>query len=394
VIFSAIYIDLAFYRIHAMRLGTDTGTFLQTLVNFWHTGSTYNFSEHRPKLSMHDSWTIVLSLAPIVGLIPHVETLLIAGVVVVAAASVPLYYLARSFQLSKGASAALATAFLVSPSAQGWAFNNFTELEFVPLLAFLLALAARRRSVIGVAIFAELLTGVKEDESLFLIWLGLASILWFDRRIGVTAIVVGAINWVGYRWLQHHFGYPPHIPSYQFSDPQFLTHLAFLAEVLAPFAFLPLWLGPAVLIGLPWYLEITFNKEWLGQSLAQAGHFYTVPLVTMIAVGAVAAAARRPQHVRFVIPCALIMFAFFNTTVLRIGRHEYPPDWSNYDAARAASLDGRYHRYTAEQEACFPVAASNLNVHYDFVGRPLNRPPWWSKSEPLVPIPPNLCEDR
>jgi uncharacterized membrane protein len=382
-VFCAIYIDLVFYRIHALRLGVDTGTYLQTLVNFVHTGSTYNFGEYRPKLLNHDSWTVVFGMAPFIALFPHVETPLIAEVVVVAAAAIPLYFLARSFDLSKGLASILSIAYLISPSAQGWVFDNFTELHFVPLLAFSLALAARRRSLVWTIVLAELLTGVKEDEGLFLIWFGIASILWYDRRLGVAGIVIGLMNWFGYAWIQHRFGYLPHDPGYRLYDPHWLTHLAFLAEVLAPFAFLPLFLGRAALLALPFVFEITFNAPWMGgQEFAHGGYFYTIPLVCVIAIGAVAAGAKYPQRVRFVLPCAIVMMLFFNTTVLRLGRHEYPPDWPAYCAAKAASLDGRYHAYAFDQEADFAIAASNPNVHFIARGSQSVRPPWWSGTVP------------
>jgi uncharacterized membrane protein len=393
VVFCGIYIDLVFYRIHALRLGVDTGTYLQTLVNFVHTGSTYNFGEHRPKIWNHDSWTVILGMAPFIAVFPQVETPLIAEVVVVAVAAIPLYFLGRSFGLSQGSASIPALAYLISPSAQGWVFDNFTELHFVPLLAFSLALAARRRSLVWTIALAELLTGVKEDESLFLIWFGIASVLWYDRRLGIAGIVIGLTNWFGYAWLQHRAGYIPHDPGYRLYDPHWLTHLAFLAEVLAPFAFLPLLLGRVALLALPFVLEITLNAPWLGgQEFAHGGNFYTIPLVSVIAIGAVVAAARYPQRVRYVLPCAVVMMLFFNTTVLRLGRHEYPPDWPAYCAAKAASRDGRVHVYGHDREAVFAIAASNLNVHFTASGTWSVRPLWWSgAARPATPSGPAGC---
>jgi uncharacterized membrane protein len=98
-IFIAIYTALTFYRVHSMLLGTDTGVYLQTLLNFAHSGSTYNLGEHMQKMYVHDSWAAIITFAPIVAAFPRIETLLIAGVVTVAAAAIPLYYFGRSCDL-------------------------------------------------------------------------------------------------------------------------------------------------------------------------------------------------------------------------------------------------------------------------------------------------------
>jgi len=384
-LFCAIYVDLVFYRVHALLLGVDTGTYLQTLVNFVHSGSTFNLGEHRPKLTVHDSWTVIVALAPLIAVSPNVETLLTAGVVIVAAAAIPLYAFARSLDLSEYGATALAIAYLLSPAAQGWAFGNFTESAFVPILAFSLALAARKRSLLWTILLAQLLTGVKEDECLFLIMFGLASIRWYDRTLGVAVAGIGGLNFAAYWLLVHVAGYAPHNPPYRMWDPHWLTHLAFLAEQLAPFAFAPLLLGPRLLFGIPFYLEITFNEPWLSE-MAHGGSHYTVPLVTIIAIGSAVAASEHPRFLRLVLPCAFLSALLLNTTVLRFGRHEVPPDWTRYCAATRAAADGSGHTYRIEDEGQFAIAAANPKVDFRNEGRKslVDHPPWWSGTTPPV----------
>jgi uncharacterized membrane protein len=386
-IFITVYTILAYYRVHAMKLGVDTGVYLQTLLNFAHSGSTFNFGQNRPKMSLHDSWAVIVIFAPIVAAIPRVETLLVAGVVAVAAASIPLYFLGRTCGLSGPASAAISAAYLICPTTHGLAFGNFTEADLIPLFAFSLAIAVRRKSFIGSLIFAQLLTGIKEDESLFLIWFGAAFLIWYDRRSGLGLILIGLFNFVGYEIYQRGTGYPAHNPSYGLSDHHVLQHVGFLAEILAPFAFLPLRLGWRLLLGVPFVAEITLNKPWLGQELARGGSHYTTPLLTIIAIGTVFAVRERPTTARFLVPAALVMMIFFNVTVFRIGRHEYPPAWGRYCEAERAASDGRYHMYGLDKEDVFAVEAANPNVHLEKSGKQIDSPPWWSGNNIPTPAP-------
>ena len=387
-LFCAVYFDLVFYRVHALLLGVDTGTFLQTLVNFAHSGSTYNLGEHRPKLTVHDSWTALVFLAPLIAVSPHAETLLLAGVALIAAAAIPLYAFGRSLHLSEPGAATVAIAYLLSPAAQGWAFGNFTESHFVPLLGFSLALAARKRSLVWTVILAELLTGVKEDECLFLIMFGIASVRFYDRSLGIAAIVIGGANLGAYWLLVHAAGYAPHNPSYRAWDPHWFAHGLFLCEQLAPFAFAPLLLGPRLLFGIPFYLEITFNAPWLAE-LAHGGSHYTIPLVTIIAIGSVVSAAEHPRVIRLILPCALLAAILLNTTVFRFGRHEVPPDWPRYCAAERAAGDGLAHSYRIEDEGEFAIAAANPKVEFRNEGRKslADHPPWWSAIDPAETSP-------
>jgi uncharacterized membrane protein len=392
-LFCLVYIDLVFYRVHALRLGSDSGTYLQTLVNFAHSGSTFNYGEYSPKLSRHDSWTYVVGLAPLIALSPRVQTLLVVGVVLLASAAFPLYFFGRSWGLSDGDAAMLSGAYLLSPSAQGWAFGNFTELHLAPVIAFGLATAVARLSLPWVLVCSLLLTGVKEDLSLFVAVFGAAIALWYNRRIGVAMAVVGIANWVAYALIERYFGFTTHTPVYHLSDPSFVQHLAFLAEVLAPFAFLPLFLGWRILLGVPLIAEITLNSTWKGE-LARGGGHYTIPLVVAIAIGSVIAAKGRPQIVRLVVPCALVMTLFFNTTVFRIGRHEFPPDWPGYCAASRAAVDGQFHAYALDQEADFAIAAANPEVHLLRRGQQSDRPAWSAQKFPAADFThePDGCE--
>lgn len=383
-VFSAVYIDLAFYRLHALLLGVDTGLYTQALRRFFETGSTNNFGEYRPKLSVHDSWT-VFALAPLVELFPHATTVLIAGILALALAAIPLYALGRAVDLGDRPAAAIAIAYLIEPSAQGWAFGNFTEAHFIPLLAFSLAIAVRRRSLLWTIALAELLTGIKEDQSLLLIWVALAVVAFYDRRCAIALAALGAVNFFGYEAIERAYGFRAHNPGYRLWDERWPQHLAFLAEITAPFAFAALFLGRRLLVALPFVAEITLNAPWPGtaapQQLATGGWHYTIPLVTIMVIGVVFVVAERPRFARALVPAALAMALAFNPTVLHVGRHRVPPDWHAYCAAEAVANDRSARAFYTSDEGFFAIAGANLNEHF-VRGKPVDRSGWWSGRVP------------
>src|ERR1700760_2969514 len=184
VAFVVVFVAYDLNKLYALRYGADLGIYLQTLVN-WRHGSTFNYGEWRPHLQVHESWALV-ALVPIVTLVPRAETLLAIQVIAIASAAIPLALLARELGLPPRAATVVAIAYLLTPSAQGLAYDNFSENVFVPLLAFAAALAVVRRAWWPAIVFTVLLCGVKEDSALFVVWFGAACAIWRDRRFGIA----------------------------------------------------------------------------------------------------------------------------------------------------------------------------------------------------------------
>ncbi|MGZ3496152.1 MAG: DUF2079 domain-containing protein [Vulcanimicrobiaceae bacterium] len=375
-VFIALYVFLDLNKLYALRFGVDTGAFLQSLINFAHNGSTFNWVERRPHLAVHDSW-VLLALVPLVMRWPRPETLIVVQVVAVAAAAIPLYLFARGAGLAPRYALYLGLAYLISPSVQGWAYWNFSENHFVPILAFSLACAVQRRSFWGSLLCAQLLMGVKEDEIWFLGWFAIAAYVWYDRRLGTAVAVLALINGVTYYGVERVLGYAPSAPAYGLHDREWPQQLAFLTEVLAPFAFAPLALGWRVLLAAPLIAQITLNGPW-AYPMARAGTEWTEPLVALIAIGAALAMARRPLFAPAALVCAVIMTLLFNTTVLHFGRHLFPPETAAYERAREIGASTAHVTYSAENEGAFVVASGNPNAILVGRNRPMRHPrPAW-----------------
>lgn len=360
VCFTAVYIFVDFNKLYALRYGSDVGTFVQMLLNFAHSGSTFNWPEHQPHLAVHDSWALLV-FAPVLALVPRPETLIVIQVLAIALAALPLYAFARACGLAAGPAQLLGLAYLISPSSQGFAYIDFSENVFVPLLAFSLALAVLRRNLLATLVVAQLLLGVKEDQIWFLAWFGVAGAIWYDRRLGLSVLILAAINAATYYGIIHVLHYSPVHPEYSLRVQWWRQDLAFLLEVLAPFAFAPLTLGWRIALAAPIVAEITMNVTW-NYPMARAGTHYSIPLVTLVAIGAATAIARRPGFAKAALVCSCIMALFFNVTVLHVGRHLYQPETAAYERARRVAQSTDPHIYTRNEEGAFVVASPNVNV--------------------------------
>jgi uncharacterized membrane protein len=361
-IFAVAYIALDLNKLYALRYGADLGTYLQTLVNLQH-GSSWNFGEWRRHFEVHDSWALS-ALVPLVALFPRAQTLIVVQVVAVASAAIPLALFARELGVGARAANYIAIAYLLTPSAQGLSYDNFSENVFVPLLAFACALAVRKRSFWPALILAQLLMGLKEDQILFVLWFGAACALWWDRRIGLVLCVLAVANGVGFWTFERALGVRPNDPGYSFAIFNAGGKISMVLLLLAPFAFSPLTIGRWLLLSAPLLAEIVLMRPW-NYEPSRIGSHYVAPLLAAAAAAAAFGVARRPRLARALVPCAVLVTLLFNDAVLRPGRWPYVVDWNAY--ARAAALRGAERPVLLRrgEEGVWAVAASNPNVRLD-----------------------------
>jgi uncharacterized membrane protein len=361
-IFAAVYFALDLNRLYALRYGADLGTYAQTLANLQH-GSSWNYGEWRPHFQVHDAWVLSL-LAPFVWLFPSAEMLLMIQVAAVACAAFVLAAFAREIGVDRRAATLLGIAFLLTPSAQGLVYDNFSENVFVPLLAFSAALYARRRALLPLLVIAQLLLGLKEDEILFVAWFGAACAIVWDRRLGIALVALAAINGVGFSWYEalHHVA--PHDPGYALVPHDPLGVVWLLVLLLLPFAFAPLAVGWRLFLGLPLVAEILFMAPWTYEP-SRVGSHYAGPLLAATAIAAAAGLVRKPAWAKAMVPLGILATLFFNDTVLHAGRWPYVVDWNAY--ARALSVRSSTHTMTIprDQEGIWAVAAVNPHVRLE-----------------------------
>lgn len=359
-VFAVVYIALDLNKFYALRYGADMGTFLQTISNMRH-GSSWNFGEWRPHLEVHDSW-ILFALTPFVALFPRGETLIVIQVFIVASAAIPLALFAREIGVAPKFANLLAIAYLLAPSTQGFTYDNFSENVFVPVLAFSIALFARRRAFWPTLLCAELLMGVKEDEILFVAWFAAACYLFWDRRLGAAAFGLAVANAAAFWGVERLLGGHSNAPGYALSVEDVSGKLTLIALLLAPFAFTPLLVGRRLVLAIPMLAEIVFAQHNPYEP-SRIGTHYTAPLLACSAIAAAFGILVRPRWAPWMVPCALVVMLFiFNDTALRPGRWPFVVDWGAYAravAVRDAQADVLLQR---RDEGVWAVAAVNPRV--------------------------------
>lgn len=362
-VFALVYIALDLNRLYALRYGADLGTYLQTLVNLQH-GSSWNYGEWKQHFEVHDSWALI-SLVPVVALFPRAETLIAVQVLVVALAAIPLVLLARELGIAPAPANLIGIAYLLTPAAQGLAYDNFSENVFVPLLVFGAALAVRKRLLWPALILVQLLMGLKEDQILFVLWFAAACALWWDRRIGFVLGGLALINGVGFWAVERMLAARPNDPHYGLAIHDPFGKISLVLLLLAPFAFAPVAIGRWLLLGAPLLAEIVFMQPW-NYEPSRIGSHYVAPLLAATAVAAAFGVRRYPGFARALIPCALVvMVLIFNDTVLRPGRWPYIVDWQAY-ARAVAFRDGKEPVVLLRRdEGVWAVAASNPQARLD-----------------------------
>lgn len=355
--FTVVYFALDLNRLYALRYGADLGTYAQTLMNLQH-GSSWNFGEWRPHFQVHDSWALAL-LAPLLWFFPSAELLLLVQVVAIALAAIVLAAFAVEIGVDRRVAALLGIAFLLTPSAQGLAYDNFSENVFVPLLAFSGALMVRRRALLPALAISALLLGLKEDEIFFVAWFGAACALFWDRRLGIAIVALAAINGAGFAIFEALHHVQPHDPGYTLLPHDPVGVLGLLLFLLLPFAFAPLAIGwKRLLLGLPLLAEILFMAPWTYEP-SRIGSHYTAPLLAAAALAAAAGLQVRPGLAKAMVPLGLVATLFFNDTVLHVARWPYIVDWSAYAHAIALREGTRAATIPRDQEGVWAVAAVN-----------------------------------
>jgi uncharacterized membrane protein len=359
-LFVLVYVVLDLNKLYALRYGADQGTFLQFLADEARRGSSWNGAEWRPHLQMHGSWTL-LALVPLVALWPRAETLLVVQVLAVALAAIPIFAFARVCGAGTRGASAVAFAYLLSPFTQGFAYGEFSENVFVPLLAASGALAVARRAVVPALAIAALLAGIKEDEALFLVWFGAACAMWWDRRIGLGIVALAIVDGLTFVLLERIHHVVPSIPGYQLAVDDPVQKMTFFVTLLATAAFAPLALGPRILLAAPLVAELAFAKPW-AYLMTRIGTHWTPPVFTAAILATAYVVARRPAFARPVLVCGVLAALVLNDTALKPGRWPFLVDWTAYERAYALRDAGRRIVVDRADEGVYAVAASNLNV--------------------------------
>jgi uncharacterized membrane protein len=268
---------LAIQRYASFNSGFDLGVYNQVVWNSLHGRPFFYTSTGQPLLHFSNhADPILLLLAPFYLIHSGPETLLVLQAGLIGLAGLPVFYLGREKLRSNLAGLSLLLAYLLFPGLQGVTLSDFHP----PALAFAFLMFAfyflEKDRAGRYLLFVVLAMACKEQIPLQVIFLGLYALIWKrKRRLGLVTVLLATgwflavMYWVipTYSVTGDHlflgfyaeFGDDPvEIVLTVLTRPDLVlknlaqpARLAYLRDLFAPFAFLPLVGLPALLIGAP-----------------------------------------------------------------------------------------------------------------------------------------------
>ena len=249
-------------------------------------------------------------LAPLYWVWSDPRMLVIAQGLLVAASIVPVFLFARP-RLGRAGAYLLAGAYAAFWGIQNGVQFDFHEVAFAPLLIALAILLADRHRWGWFWLAVVLLLLVKEDLSIFVVFLGIYLLTHRELRHGVGLVLVG-IAWFelsthvfiphfaggadyGY-WTYRELGKdPPHAIWALARAPWRLFTIAFspaqkahtILDLMAPFLFLSLW-SRLFILALPLLAERFLSTN---PSLWSTSFHYSLAIAPVLAMGAAAGLA-------------------------------------------------------------------------------------------------------
>ena len=207
VMYSAVMVLISINRHYTFRTNAfDMGIFMQSLWSTVHGDFMYNTVEWfvfcaPSHFRIHLS-PILIVLAPLYGLLPHAETLLVTQTVVIALSAYPLYLLAEKILGESKIALALVVMYLGNSLVQGINSYDFHAVPFAMLFIFMATLMLERGKY-GLAILSALgVLSVREDAGIALIALGLFYLLR-NRKVSSISTYVSIIRALKLRTLNN-----------------------------------------------------------------------------------------------------------------------------------------------------------------------------------------------
>ena len=277
LLFVATFSWLAIQRHHAFLSEFDLGVYDQVVWNTLHGRLFFYTSTGQPLLHLSNHADPILALVAIFYLFHSApETLLVLQAALIGLAGVPVYLLAKEKLHSDFAALGLLAAYLLFPGTGVVTLSDFHP----PALAFAFLMAAfyflENRRAGWFLLFAVLAMACKEQVPLQVMFLGVYAIVRHkDWRLGGFTIVLAGVwfavvmLWVipafsvtgEHIFLSYYsdFGHSPlEIVTTAITRPDIVLKnlwqpdkLAYLRDLFAPFAFLPLLGLPVLLVGAP-----------------------------------------------------------------------------------------------------------------------------------------------
>lgn len=334
--YAATYSWLGIARYRSYHASCDDGLFAQTIVSAFR--GFRNTPEGASHFAFHFS-PILYAVAPLLWALKS-PIVLIAVASVACALTIPAIYYIAVRRVPPNVAAAIAIAAALYPPLGGVSFTDFSENVFAPAAAAWLLWAIDGRKMGAACCFGTLCLCIKEDQALFMAFVGVLGIVYFARRgerpwvrFSALLTVVALVTLGLFLSVVRHasgvaYGYPSIRDFYggasavQLLAGVFtLPKLQYAAEVLLPLLGLCL-LSESMLLALPGLAECLLSRVPVAYAMGQHYVATWVPYVLVaFALGVARVWRRSPRLAIALVLLSLAISAYINVFAS-------PNDWN------------------------------------------------------------------
>jgi uncharacterized membrane protein len=349
-----VYSWLGVERYRSYHASCDDGLFAQTIASAFH--GFRNTPEGASHFAFHFS-PILYAFAPLLWAFKSPIVLIVVAAAA-GALTIPAVYYIAARRVPPQVAAGIAVAAALYPPLGGVSFTDFSENAFAPAAAAWLLWAIDGRKMVAAWCFAILCLCVKEDQALFLGFLGVLGIIYFARRgegpwvrFSALLTVVALVTLGFFMSVVRHasgvaYGYPSIRDFYGGTTPwQLLAgvftvpKLQYVVGVLLPLLGLCL-LSESMLLALPGLAECLLSRVPVAYTMGQHYAATWVPYVLVaFALGVARLWKRSPRLAEALVVMSLGVSAYINVFA-------GPNDW-NANLSPPSAADRRVDAFVA-----------------------------------------------
>lgn len=334
--YAVVYSWLGIARYRSYHASCDDGLFAQTIASAFH--GFRNTPEGASHFAFHFS-PILYVVAPLLRAFKSPAVLIVVAAVACALTIPAIYYIAAR-RVPPQVAAGIAIVAALYPPLGGVSFTDFSENVFAPAAAAWLLWAIDGRKMAAAWVFAILCLCVKEDQALFVAFLGVLGAFYFARhgerswvRFSALLTVVSLVTLALFMSVVRHasgvaYGYPSirdfygGVSAVQLVAGVFtLPKLQYAIEVLLPLLGLCL-LSESMLLALPGLAECLLSRVPVAYTMGQHYAATWVPYVLVaFALGVARVWNRSPRLAAALMTLSLAISVYTNVFAS-------PNDWN------------------------------------------------------------------
>lgn len=362
--YAIVYSWLGIARYRSYHASCDDGLFAQTIASAFH--GFRNTPEGASHFAFHFS-PILYAVAPLLWAFKSPLVLIVVGAVACALTIPAVYYIAAR-RLPPNVAAGVAIVAALYPPLGGVSFTDFSENVFAPAAAAWLLWAIDGRKMLAAWCFAILCLCIKEDQALFVAFLGVLGTVYFGRRgewpwmrfsalitvvslvtLGLFMSVVRHASGVGYGYPSIRDFYGGTTPWQLLAGVFTVPKLHYVVGVLLPLLGLCL-LSESMLLALPGLAECLLSRVPVAYTMGQHYAAAWVPYVLVaFALGVARVWKRSPRLTAALMILSLGVSAYINVFAS-------PNDW-NTNLSPPSAADRRVDAFVASLPADASVTA-------------------------------------